>query len=120
MLTPGDNLLSEAFECINTHPVTYLKEASRQLNSVGVWVTSYDPGVVLEASVQAVNRNTYTQYNLDFQREYFTVYVCTDVTDLGRDRSGGAFDINGIRYQIESKVPWFEYDGWVGVTVVRV
>lgn len=120
MLVPGDNLLLDAFEVINTHMVEYYRDAGRQLNSVGIWVTSYEPMVKMEASVQATDRNTYLQYGLDFQRNYLTLFVPYDTFDLTRQKSGDQFVIDGIRYQLESEVPWFAFDGWVMLTIVQI
>lgn len=121
MKLPGSNLLSEAFAVIDTVEVIYRKYKDRALNELGFWVTSYEEDVYAEASVQATNRDTYQRFGLDMQKNYMTIYLSLDAVDLSRDVSGDQFILpDGILYQLESSVPWYDYDGWVSLTVVEV
>lgn len=124
MMVPGSNLLEEAFDLIETTPILYYKDNGRVLNDVGVYVTSYADPIEIEASVQAPDRQTYVQYGLDMQRNYLNVFIPNDTIDLSRDQSGDQFVIGPpgkkYRYQLESEIPWYEYDGWVEVYVVQI
>lgn len=124
MRTPGSNLLSEALDCIDTTTVTYYKDAGRQLNAVGMYVTSYEPPVDIEGSVQATSRDTYVQFGLDMQKNYVNIFLPNDTIDLSRDQSGDQFVIGPegkrYRYQLESEIPWHDYDGWVEVMAVEI
>ncbi len=121
MRVPGSDLLSEAFAVIDTVEVIYRKYKSRALNDLGFWVAEYEEDVYAEASVQVPDRTTYQQFGLDFQKNYMTLYLSLDAIDLSRDVSGDQFILtDGILYQLESSVPWYDYDGWVCLTVVEV
>lgn len=121
MRVPGSDLLSEAFALIDTCEVIYRKYKDRELNALGLWVTSYEEDVYAEASVQATDRTTYQQFGLDMQKNYMTLYLSLDAIDLSRNVSGDQFILpDGFLYQLESSVPWYDYDGWVTLTVVEV
>lgn len=119
---PGSNLLADAFELIETQPMQYLKYASRALNEVGQYVSSFDAPVPVEGSIQAVPRSKYQMMGLDFQKFYVQIYVELLVVDLQRGMSGDQFidDATGIRYQIESETDWFYQDGWVSALAIRI
>jgi hypothetical protein len=124
MSFPGSNLLTDAMALIETIEVKYVKDAGRQLNDQGMWVTAYNDPVLVEASVQAPDRNTYIKYGLDMQKNYLKIFLSLDTIDLSRDKSGDQFIIGEqggeYRYQLESEIPWFPYDGWVEVFVVQI
>jgi len=124
MIIPDSNLLSDAMALLDTVDIKYYKDAGRDINDQGVWVTSYEPMVIVEASVQAPDRDTYVQYGLDMQKNYLKVFVSTDTIDLSRDQSGDQFVIglpgNEYRYQLESEVPWYDFDGWVELYIVQI
>jgi len=119
-MIPGSNLLEEAFENIETQLIQYKKFNGRALNAVGQWVNSYLPDQDVEASVQAVNRNTYQQLGLDFQKNYIQIYICLNGVAITRDSAGDRFLYNGKEYQCDSELSWFEMDGWVGLLAVRL
>jgi len=124
MVIPGSNLLTDAMALLDTVDIKYYKDSSRTLNDQGVWVTTYEPFVLIEASVQAPDRNTYVQYGLDMQKNYLKVFLSADTVDLSRDQSGDQFVIglpgNEYRYQLESEVPWYDFDGWVELYIVQI
>ena len=117
---PGSDLLSDALEVIDPIDIGHKKFVGRALNEYGLFVSSFDPEVTIEASVQAVPRSAYKQFGLDFQKNYLSVFVSADVLDLQRDVAGDKFTIKGKLFQVVSEVPWFEIDGWVNVTVIQV
>lgn len=118
---PGSNLLDEAFGLIDTVEIQWLPYVDRVLNDARQWVTTYGQPQPIEASVQAVDRQTYVDLGLDFQKDYLQVYACVDSTDVDRDQTGDRFILpDGRVYQIESELPWFMMDGWTGSLCVKV
>lgn len=124
MIIPGSNLLTDAFALLDTVEVKYFKDMGRTTNDQGVYVTSYAPYILIDASVQAPDRNTYVKFGLDMQKNYLKVFVPTDTVDLSRDQSGDQFVIGPegkeYRYQLESEIPWYDYDGWVELYIVQI
>ncbi len=121
MGTPGSNLLEEAFEVIETQPIQWMEFIERTLNPVGQYIGKWKDPVTVEASVQAVDRKTYVELGLDFQKDYVTIYACVDFDDLDRDVTGDRIFLeDGKLYQLESLLPWFDIDGWVGAVAVIV
>lgn len=120
-MTPGSNLLEDAFDAIDTIEVQHLAYGSRVENAVGQWVTTYADPVVVEASVQAVPRSAYVELGLDFQKQFVQVFANISVNDVARDVTGDRFILDdGLLYQVASQIDWFTHDGWVGVLCVRV
>ncbi|WVR18073.1 head protein [Burkholderia phage Bm1] len=118
---PSSNLLDEAFGLIETQTIQWMPYSQRTLNDVRQWVTTYAAPQDIEASVQAVDRQTYVDLGLDFQKDYVQVYACIDSTDLDRDVTGDRFILpDGRVYQIESELSWFMMDGWTGSLCVKV
>jgi hypothetical protein len=120
MSIPGQNLLKMALTLIAKQKVNYYKYTGRVLNSVGQYVTSYEPAVVIVGSFQPVPRNLYAQYGLDFQKNYCTFYALNDVIDLKRDITSDRIAFNSQLYQVESANDWFALDGWKGVLCVQI
>ncbi len=120
-MIPGDNILEEAFQAIDTEVCKWVKYTSRTLNAVGQWVTIYADPVDVDASVQAVSRNTYMLLGLDLQKDYTNIFVPADTTDLDRDVTGDRMILSdGKIYQIESTSDWYGMDGWTECLCVRV
>lgn len=120
MPVPGSNLFRAASRLIRPTPVMYYPYVSRTQNAAFQWVATYGTPFELEASVQAVDRNSYVEYGLDFQKNYVRIYVSEDVIDIERDSSGDKFTWNGKAYQIESQNTWFAMDGWASTLAVEV
>lgn len=120
-MTPGSNILEEAFGAIDTEVCQWIKYTDRTLNAVGQWVTVYAEPVDVDASVQAVSRNTYMQLGLDLQKDYTNIFVPCDTTDLDRDVTGDRMILpDGKIYQIESTSDWYGMDGWTECLCIRV
>src|SRR5213075_2149023 len=116
----GSDILSEALQIIDTGTIQVLKQNPRTLNAIGIYETTYGTPVDYEASVQAVNRNTYVLLGLDFNKRYYNIYVSTEVNDLARDATGDKVYFNNREYAITSALDWFAVDGWVGLLCVDV
>jgi len=115
MGTPGSNLLKQALTVIVPQIVTYYRALPRTTNAIGQYVTTYDTPVDVRGSFQAVPRNLYQAYGLDFQKSYYTFYTLNDIIDLQRDVSNDQIVFNSLRYQCESNNDWFAVDHWKGV-----
>jgi hypothetical protein len=120
MTVPGSNLLAQALRAIKPVQIQYFKFQGRTLNASKQWMPTYAAGVPIWASVQAVPRNTYAQYGLDFQRDYIKIFAQEDVVDLDRDSSGDQFIYNYDLFQLESENRWFLQDGWASCLAVKV
>ena len=120
MTIPGQNLLKMSLTLIYRQVVTYYQYSGRSINSIGQDVTTYNTGVPITGSWQAVPRTLYMAYGLDFQKSYFTFYTSNNIFDVFRDVSGDQIAYNGQRYQCESNNAWFSEDGWKGVLCVHI
>lgn len=119
-MIPGSNIFRAATRLIGTTLISYEQYLSRTLNASKQWVATYAAAVPLNASVQAVDRNSYVQYGLDFQKNYVRIYTADNVIDIERDSSGDRFTWNGKLYQIESQNTWFAQEGWASALAVEV
>lgn len=128
-MIPGSDLLSDAFEAIDSVTIGYCRWLSRTKTPQGQWQNLFSTSVDIEASVQAVPRNLYQQYGLDFQKDYVSIFTEHNITDVTRDDSGDVFIMpNGKQYQAISNNDWYGIDGgwqggigWVGpVLCVRL
>lgn len=120
-MIPGMNLLESAMACIAAQPdVMYAPTTGRTLNDVGQYVTSYADPRKVNASVQAVSRQTYVELGLDMQRNYYNVFSTENATDLQRGSSGDRFIWNNRILQCESETDWYLQDGWTEILVVDV
>lgn len=121
MSVPGLNLLDIALSAISPQVIQYFRETGRALNGIGQWVTSYDSALTLDnVSVQAVKRDKYSDYGLDFQKNYIRIYMQIDATDIERGKSGDKVSFSGKMYQLTSENNWFIVDGWLSVLAVEL
>lgn len=117
-MIPGSNLLNLAMTVITPQALTYYKALNRSVNSLGLWVTNYAPGVAITGSFQPVPKQLYQAYGLDLQRSYFTLYVSSGVQDVARNVTPDIVIYKNDRYQIESNNDWYKVDGWRGALCV--
>lgn len=114
------NLLNMAMTLVGTQQFTYFKFLSRATNSIGVDVAVYDTPKLLTGQVQAVPRNLFEQFGLDFQRSYLTFFVSKDIHDVERDMSGDQIKFANDTYQCLSETDWFKINGWTGILAVKI
>lgn len=114
------DLLEIAFEVIGTQIIKYRPNSGRVKNSQYQWVPAFGQFFDLEASVQRVPRRQYVEFNLEFQRNYVTVFASYDMIDLERDTAGDQFVYAGRLYQLESQGTWFAQDGWAVCMAVDI
>lgn len=119
-MIPGSNLYLMARRLIGGGVIRYQYYVSRELNAARQWVSTYADAFDMDVSIQAVDRNSYVEYGLDFQKNYVRIYTNDNVVDIERDSSGDRFWWNGRFYQLESQNPWFQIDGWSSALAVDV
>lgn len=120
MFIPGGNLLNLAMSVVATQDIELIRFTGRTLNEIGIWENQYAAPVTVRASVQAINLNVYKQFGLDWQKNYFQVYVNLDVVPLERDHAGDRVRYNGKLFQATSDVPWQSIDGWDSFVMVEI
>jgi hypothetical protein len=120
MTVPGSNLLRRAHYLLGFQTFQYLAYATRTLNSIGLYTTTFSPAQTLQGSVQPVARRLYEYMGLNFQKDYYLVYVSQNVLDVDRGVSGDQIIYNGLTLNCESLTKWFPQDGWVEILCVRV
>ena len=119
-MIPGSNILNQALSVIAQTQFLYYMANARTPNSVGQYQSTYNQPRMLTGSVQAVPRNLYEKYGLEFQNHYLKIYVSQNVIDVTRNSSGDMVVYSCSNWQIESITPWFAIDGWVEIIAVQV
>lgn len=120
-MTPGSDILADAFSCIDTNTVRYIAAGQRTKNRVGQFVSDLaaEP-VEYEASVQAVDRKSYVELGLDMNRRYYTIFLSANVQDFAHGTTGDRIEFGTKKYDVESNNDWFDVDGWVSLLCVQV
>lgn len=119
-MIPGSNILLQAMRLIKPTTVQYFRTTGRTQNTARQWVPSFADPIALQASVQAVNRASYENLGLDFQKNYIKIFAAIDAVDIERDSSGDRFIFNGRFYQMDSQNSWFAIDGWMSCLAIDV
>lgn len=109
-----------AVSVVGKQSFTYLKFLSRSENGIGLDVPIYAAPITISGQIQAVPRNLFQQYGLDFQKTYLTFFVSKDILDIERDVSGDQIIFNSNTYQCLSETDWFNINGWKGVLTVKI
>lgn len=105
---------------IRPQTASYSAWVSNTKLGTGVIKPVYADPVDIRANVEAVPRNMYEQFSLDFQKNYVVVYSLTPIRDLERDDACDIIDYGGTRYNVESNTDWQNQDGWQGTICVEV
>lgn len=120
MLVPGSNILNMALSVIGKQSFQYLAFKERVTQPNGNDVATYNSPMILQGSIQPVQRTLYVQLGLDLQRNYINVYVSRDILDITRDVSGDQIIWNCKKWQCLSKTAWSAIDGWDQVLCVQI
>jgi len=121
MSVPGSNLLYSALALIAPQTVRYFKCASRQLNEIGYYVSTFELGIdVGDCSVQAVNRSKYAALGFDLKKNYVELFIQEGIISLDRGDGGDQFEWNGRRYQMINDNDWYVLDGWAYTIAVDI
>lgn len=94
--------------------------ASRALNALREWVTTFATPITMLVNVQAVPRSVYEHLGLDLQKKYITVSTTYDIKDLSRGTSADQLEWNGERYQAESATDWKAIAGYKTIICVKL
>jgi hypothetical protein len=119
-MIPGANLLAMALSIMEPAAVLFYPFISRNVNAIGLEVSTYGEPVTLEGSVQAMPRSEYEQLGLDLAREYITFYAQANMQNSGRDRENDYLAWDGFRWDIVNVTAWHGIDGWSSVLAVKV
>jgi hypothetical protein len=114
MSVPGSNLLKRAAKLIAQQSMDWYKFIGETENAIGNSISSYDPPVAIEGSMQPLERGKYDQFGLDFNKTYFLLYTSSPILGAGRDYAGDYAVYNGVRYFVEDVTDWYQADGWMG------
>lgn len=120
MNVPGSNILAAALTVICPEGFEYFKYRGTTTNAIGFDVVSFEAGVMVSGTVQAVDRAIYSDLGLDWEKQYIRIWTTQDIDDLERDRAGDQIEWNGDRYQIVDQSDWHSQDGWNGCLFVEV
>lgn len=120
MIVPGSNLLTMAFGMISRQPVQWLVFTGFTKNAAYVQVPGFAAPVDIAGSFQPIDRNLYEALGLDWTKNYANFFYEATFHDVTRDITGDRLIYAGKTYQIESRQPWFEQDGWEKVLCIEV
>jgi hypothetical protein len=114
------NLLNIASSIIPQQVFTYYKFNKAEVNDIGNVVDTYDDGVILEGSVQAISQDMYEKLGLDFSKKYISIHTSADIRNVDNNqKSPDKVVWNGKEYLITKVTNWFQQDGWNRVIAVE-
>lgn len=113
------NLLNAALRIIPKQQIIWRKFAGFEVDEQGLKINRYAEGVELTGSVQAVDRNIYDQLGLDQEKEYLTVYAPADIKGVSGQNAPDIIEFGGAAYKVVRNYPWYFYNGWAGVVVIK-
>ena len=113
------NLLNAALRIIPKQQIIWRKFAGFEVDEQGLKINRYAEGVELTGSVQAVDRNIYDQLGLDQEKEYLTVYAPADIKGVSAQNAPDIIEFGGAAYKVVRNYPWYFYNGWAGVVVIK-
>lgn len=114
------NLLKIASSIIPQQTFVYYKFNKAQANDIGVVEDTYDDGVILEGSVQAISQDMYQKLGLDFSKKYISIHTSADIRNVDSSQpSPDKVVWNGKEYLIVKVSNWYQQDGWVKVVAVE-
>lgn len=113
------NLLNAALRIIPKQRIIWRKFTGYAVDGQGLRINQYDAGKELFGSVQAVDRSLYDQLGLDQEKEYLTVYAPADIKGVSAQNAPDIIEFGGAAYKVVRNYPWYFYNGWAGVVVVK-
>lgn len=113
------NLLNAALRIIPKQQIIWRKFAGFEVDEQGLKINRYAEGVELTGSVQAVDRNIYDQLGLDQEKEYLVVYAPADIKGVSGQNAPDIIEFGGAAYKVVRNYPWYFYNGWAGVVVIK-
>ncbi len=113
------NLLNAALSLTGSQSFQYIQYIGRVDNGIGQDIAQYAAPIQLYGNVQAVPRNLFEVYGLDFQSQYLMFYVSRQILDVERDVSGDTIQYANAKYQCKSQTDWNAQNGWTAVIAVK-
>ena len=120
MSVPGSNLLNMALGLISSQAVGWRAYVGKTINAAGFEVPTFAEPVTVYGSFQPVSDNMVQQLGLDMTKNYATFFASRNFGEVDRDKTGDRLIYAGRVYQIESKTPWHDQDGWDYVLCVEL
>ena len=120
MNVPGVNVLGLALGLIARTPVTLFRFRENIGQPNGVDLPTYEPGVAIMGSVQAVSSKTKLDMGLEWQDEYVNLFTSALVRAVERDGAGDVFVWAGKYYHAQGGADWTGQDGWNEVLAVKI
>lgn len=120
MLVPGSNLLGIALGVIGAQTPTYFERTGRTKDAVGVWSTTFAPGVEITGSWQPLDKKTIALLGLDMAKDYNRFVGPRAFNTVDDDQGADEFEYGGKRWRVTGKVEWVRQDGWSSVIVVDI
>jgi len=120
MAVPSSNILSQALTAIRCEVIQYFAAASRTVNDVGEWLTTYNIPLTVYGSFQPVPKRLYEELGLDLAKSYYVFYSLQRIIDIKRDVSNDQLLYMGERFQCESNTGWYREDGWDAVLCCKL
>lgn len=120
MNIPGANLLGMASRVIRFETIGHQAFASRCANSVGDFVSTFEPSVEIQGSIHPLEKKLYQMMGLNLSKNYVMLYTSASVSPAGRDREGDLITFGGKTWQCESDQNWASVDGFTKMLCVEV
>ena len=120
-MTPGSNLLKQAFAVISSQEFTYEKLDTNAVNGRGDRVPTYEAGIPVKGSVQSAPKEYLNALGLDWNKTYIMIYAHDPgMKPVGRGTAGDRVIFNGRYFQLETDTDWRGIDGWAGFLCVDI
>lgn len=114
-----NNLLKAALRIIPKQTFIWRKFTGFSVDSQGLRINQYAEGVEVIGSVQAMDRDMYDQLGLDREKEYLVAYGPVDIKGVSGQNAPDLIEFGGNVYKVVRNYPWYFYDGWSGVVIVK-
>ena len=115
------NLFNIAISAIGASKnIQYLRFLGNTINDVGMQVPSYDEAITLKGSFQPLDKALYEQNGIEIHQEAFVLYTNTNLSMISEGTSSDRLFVDDEEYQVRDKNNWFRYNGWIGVTCVKL
>ena len=113
------NLLNKALTVIPKQSFIWKQFLSNSINEFGVKVPVYGEPIECKGSIQRIELGLYQQLGLDFARDYRAIYGSYNLEGIEKKEQPDIVIFSGAIWSIVKDSPWYDYNGWNGVLVVR-
>lgn len=109
-----------ALSVIGPQSVKWLQFDGMVTNAAGINVPTWKEAVEVSGSFQPVSGTLVQQLGLDMTKSYANFFASRVFNDVDRDKTGDRLIYGGRTYQVLSKTPWADQDGWEYTLCVEV